>query len=199
MTTILLTRHGHIDNPAQLFYGPDVHLSDKGKRQILALARDMKEAGVSPSRLISSPHVRTQESSELLATILGIQDVSTDTRLVEWKVDGCLGKPQADFYAYTNYLKDPAGNLPSDIEPLATAADRVQHLLTDLVQASNNDTILVVSHREPMASAILRYQNKGFEEIHKLHLPVASSWELEFTRMTRPDHLNCRFDRSSLE
>jgi broad specificity phosphatase PhoE len=199
MTNILLTRHGHVENPHQVFYGPDARLSDQGKRQILTLAQDIKTAGIIPTRLIASPYTRTQESAEILSSILKIQNISSDDRLVEWQVGRWYNKPLAEFYAYTNYAEYPSKELPEDIEPLLSCATRIQHALRDAAAAHPNETILIVSHREPMASALLRYQNKNWDTIHELHFPVASSWELKFEESTTPSHIDLRFDRSKLE
>jgi broad specificity phosphatase PhoE len=199
MTNILLTRHGHVDNPARIFYGPDIHLSERGKRQILALARDMKSAGKIPTRIIYSPYVRTTESAMLFADTLDIVNISSDDRLVEWQVGDWYGKPLADFYAYTKYDQFPAYPLPPELEPLESCAMRVQQVLTEIVRDAPNETVLVVSHREPLASAILTYQQKKLDTIRELELPTASSWESSFETTEKPSHLALRFDRSSLD
>lgn len=198
MTPVFLLRHGHIDNPKQIFYGPNARLSERGKRQIVLLAEDLKEAGIAPKRIVASPYARTKETAEIVAAILGVREIASDDRLKEWQVGGWYGKPLVDFYAYTDYAEHPDADLPPDIEPLDSCAARMQAAISDARQASPEETTLIVSHREPMASAILRYQKRNWDVIHDLHFPVASSWEIDFTSSDVPSNLALRFDRSTV-
>lgn len=199
MTRVFLLRHGHVDNPAQLFYGPDTPLSPRGLRQATALAEKLQAAEVQPSLIISSPYLRTQQTTRQIASIFQGVPLLMDDRLVEWQVGDWFGKPLKDFYDYTKYDQHPAGELPSNIESLEQCAARIQAVLMEVVEQNQGKTIFVVSHREPMASAILKYEQKGWEAIHALHFPYASAWELPFEGSAQPVSCTKYLDCSRLE
>jgi broad specificity phosphatase PhoE len=198
MPRIFLIRHGHVGAIESVFNGPEVPLSERGERQIQALVEDFQATGITPNKIIASPFTRTQSSAAILSSAFGFP-VETNKDLEEWRVGAWFGKPLKDFYAYTQYDKYPDIPLPPDIEPLETCAKRVQGVLSRIIQnASPDETIFVVSHREPMVSAILGYQGQGWDSIHAIHFPFASVWELTFERSEQPSSLEKRFDRSTL-
>lgn len=199
MTQIYLIRHGHVDNPAGIFYGPDIQLSERGKRQIEALAQDFVTANIQPAHIYSSPYERTRETTAILAAHFSSAAVTFDERLREWQVNSWTGKPLKEFYAYTGHDKNPNAPLPSDIEPLAACADRIQTVITESINQHSEQTIFIVSHGEPLSSAILRYQGKDWSSVLTLTLPFASSWEAIFKETNKPLSLGLKFDRSNVE
>jgi alpha-ribazole phosphatase len=199
MTRVFLIRHGHVENPAHIFYGPDISISSRGERQIEALSQDMNGSEIRPALILSSPYRRAVQTADILARHFPDAMRKTDERLVEWQVGDWYGKPLADFYTYTKYEEHPADVLPPDIEPLSFCAARVHDVLRETVEQYPSADICIVSHREPMASAILSYQDMGWESIHDLSLPVSSAWELVFEASNQPITLKKRFDRSGME
>jgi broad specificity phosphatase PhoE len=199
MNRVYFVRHGHVDNPKDVFYGPTFPLSDRGHRQIEALAKDMDDAGVNPAAIVSSPYLRTIETANILATRFPNARQTMDDRLEEWRVNGWVGKPLSEFYAATRYNEYPTAPLPSSVEPLLACALRIQETVRELIELHPDSDICIVGHREPLASAILHYQQKGFETIRTLPLPRGSAWELLFDDPETPTEVHSRFDRSTLE
>ncbi|MEO5927745.1 MAG: histidine phosphatase family protein [Patescibacteria group bacterium] len=196
MTRVFLIRHGLVLNPDKLFYGPTVPLSEQGHRQIEALRGDLREANANPAIILCSPYFRAHKSAEIIAEAFPDAPLTQDERLVEWQVGSWYDKPLKDFYAYTDYLDHPEQDLPEDIEPLTTCAARIQTVIRDAIINHQDKDIFIVSHREPMAAAILDYEEKGWGSIHALPLQVASAWELTFEGDETPTSLKLRFDRS---
>jgi probable phosphoglycerate mutase len=200
MHRVYLIRHGHVDNPRCVFYGPTFPLSDRGYRQINALANDMADAGIHPAAIISSPYLRTLESANIIAARFPDARQTMDNRLEEWRVNGWLDKPLEEFYAATGYREHPSSPLPPTVESLASCAARVSAVIREAIALHPHADICIVGHREPLAAAILTYQGLGFETIRTLSLPRASGWELFFEENEEiPHHAAFRFDRSSLE
>ncbi|MFA5936022.1 MAG: histidine phosphatase family protein [Patescibacteria group bacterium] len=199
MTRIFLIRHGHVDNPENIFNGPSRTLSERGQRQIEALAEDFKSMEILPTRILCSPFVRTRQTADILSSAFGTSNATPDERLIEWQNVVWWDKPLKEFHAHTHYDQHPNAELPPDIESLDACATRVQSVLHDLVRDADRETLFVVGHREPFASAILRYQGKDFTTIRTLHLPHACAWELGFNEPDQPSVIERRFDRSSLK
>lgn len=198
MTRVFLIRHGHVENPGNLFYGPETPLSEQGKRQITSLGEAFKTAGIQPDRIVSSPYLRARQSAEQLLTELNNVPLTFDERLIEWQVGSWFGKPLKEFYEYTKYHEDPTVELPSDIEPLESCAARVHASVQELVAAHQGETIFMVSHREPMVCAILKYEQKSFAGVHALHFPKAAVWELVFEDTNLPLSCSKTFDLSNV-
>lgn len=179
MTTIYLMRHGFIENPDHWFYGPEFALSERGIAQITALAEDMKNAGVIPAKIITSPYRRAHETANVIAGVFGLEDVRLDVRLAEWNVGDYFDKPLSEFYAATKY-DGTNRTFGSDIESLEDLSTRVIAAIKDARQRHPDGVSLLVSHRESMVSAILKLQGKDWNTIHDVSFPVASVWKLVF-------------------
>ncbi|HVM90532.1 MAG TPA: histidine phosphatase family protein [Verrucomicrobiae bacterium] len=199
MKTIYLVRHGFTHNPDQVFYPPDAPLDPVGVKELHALGTEMKHAGCKPTRIISSPYLRARESAEILSLELGVPHVEFDERLVEWQVDGWIGKKLADFRHHVGYDHEPFTPDTNGIEDFPSMAARVRGAISDAAETTPDEACTVlVSHREPMVAAILTLQSKGFEDVPKLPFGKASAWRLRFDGTAFVDAVPA-FDCSSPE
>jgi probable phosphomutase (TIGR03848 family) len=82
VTTVLLVRHGLTAMTGPVLAGrtPGVDLDDRGRVQAAEVARRL--AGVTLSRIVSSPLERCQQTAQLIAESRGVA-VETDARLIE--------------------------------------------------------------------------------------------------------------------
>jgi len=80
---LVLVRHADAGDPAA-WSGPDAArpLSGKGRKQAQRLARFLREIGLEPDAIITSPKIRAAETAAAIAEGLGI-DVRTDDRLAD--------------------------------------------------------------------------------------------------------------------
>jgi len=181
MTQIYLMRHGYVANPQKVFYSEGFPLSDKGAQEIVRLAHDFKTAGISINVIVSSPYLRTRETAEIMAQALNTPEVTFDDRLKEWQVGPWFDRTFLEFNTTTKYDQEPPPLvLPPEIEPLQVMADRMTVAICDWADRYREKNILIVSHREPLVTALLSLQQKSFDEVHRVSFPEGSVWKLEF-------------------
>lgn len=158
-TTVLLIRHGDVENPQGIIYGRlvNVPLSAPGTAQIQALATKLKEDGVKPDCIYTSPLLRTKQTATIVAKEFGTIPIYYDERLLEVDSQGFAGKKIAalnaiggDMYAYTKTHPEVPTETPE------MQADRMVEAITAIRNAQKGKTIFVVSHGDPIAFARFR-------------------------------------------
>ncbi|MFZ6015806.1 MAG: histidine phosphatase family protein [Patescibacteria group bacterium] len=178
MQKVFLIRHGEVENPDGTNYGtlPGWHLSQEGRGQIKDLSLKIKDQGLNVCGITASPLERAQETAAILSQNLAI-DVTTDKRLTEWDMGDWMGKPLQEFYQTSGYYSP---EMKTDgMEPLADLASRMIDSIRFALTTCAGD-IIICSHREPMAAAIIALQQKPWPQIHEIDMPMASVWELIF-------------------
>ncbi len=197
MKTLYLVRHGHIENPKNIFYGSAIPISSIGAKEMTAVANDIKSAHCTPDKIISSPYLRTRESAEIIAHIFGIQEVSFDERLIDWQVGDWIGQPLEDFRRFAGYYHQPFKPNFDGLETYNEMADRVIAVLDALRDSlADNECGIIVSHREPLASALLRLTKRQDNDMREIDLPKGSAWKLLFDG-SQLKSAEKTFDRSS--
>jgi broad specificity phosphatase PhoE len=185
MKTLYLIRHGDVENPDRILYPANLPLSEQGVHAVKALGEQLREIGLNPLRIVASPHVRTRETAEIIAQAIDGQ-VETDERLVEWKVGDWIGKPLAEFHEAAGY-NDPAPfHLKlDDIENFDQISTRMLAvIMNELTKLPENGMSMLVSHREPIASAILKLRGEiDWRNIPLLDIPKPCAWKLTFDGM----------------
>jgi probable phosphoglycerate mutase len=182
MKTIYLVRHGLVEDQTGIFYPATYPMSESGVRAVQALSEQLREAGIKPLRLIASPHVRTRETAEIIAQTLGLP-VVTDERLVEWKVGNWIGKPLAEFRKAAGYIDPPPFKLKlDDVENFDEMSERVVAVIQEeLAGLPDQGTGMIVGHREPLVSAILKLRGEtDWHNIPTLDVPKPCAWKLVF-------------------
>ncbi len=80
---IHILRHGIAETPAFGARDADRALTPEGKKKLRTVVRVAREAGVSPTLILTSPYRRAVETAELAASILGCQDKIIRTDALE--------------------------------------------------------------------------------------------------------------------
>lgn len=162
-TTVYLIRHGEVDNPTKAIYGRtvDVSLTTVGFNRIKALARNLKNEGVEPTVIISSPLTRAKQSAEAIREIYGEIPVILEDDFQEADVGNLVFKKELN----TDWLKSIGGDVYSykgseltgiKIEPPEEQAQRVIHGLQKAVKQYQGKTVFVVTHGDPSAFSMWR-------------------------------------------
>lgn len=179
-TTIYLLRHGEVANPKQIEYSrlAGFPMTQTGRQQVQVTAQKFLSLGIEPCLIVTSPLERARETAQIVSQILGNAPIKVDERLTEWDQGPWEGKPSEEFYKNSGYYAVPIKM--EGLEPHDQAADRVISIINELVTDCAGKPSLIVSHRESMASAILKLQGKDYSTIHNLPMHVASVLELKF-------------------
>lgn len=154
-TEIFLVRHGEVENPEDRFYGRewDIELSESGREQIAELGDSLKEAGVEPAVIYTSPLRRTKESAEILAAVFPEAEVVEDERLLETETKGLVGKRQ-DWVRGLGDLYNYEGALQFEIEPQEGVLARMREVVEEIKERYIGRVVLVVGHGDPLAFLI---------------------------------------------
>ncbi|WP_082159400.1 histidine phosphatase family protein [Micromonospora sp. HK10] len=131
---------------------PDTPLTARGAAQIAATAHTLRECGVRPAIVLTSPHPRAAISAEILAALLGVPLAAPNPLYAEWRAPDCvLGKGPDDYPPEyrtwrTNRLRHPDSTLAGG-ESLSALHKRAMAAATVLGHPVEGRAALIVSHR----------------------------------------------------
>lgn len=131
---------------------PDTPLSARGAAQIAATAHALRDRGVRPAIVLTSPHPRATTSGEILAALLGVPLAAPNPLYAEWRAPDCvLGKGPDEYSSEyqtwrSDRLRDPDLALAGG-ESLAALHERATAASAILGHAGEGITALIVSHR----------------------------------------------------
>ena len=147
--TYLAMRHGHAEHMvAQVMASLEndtYPLTEQGRNEATSRAEELKARKV--TKIFASPLVRTQETAQIVADMLGIarEDIVTDERLREYDFGEWNGKPFQEFIDYRkNNVKDYTEQLGAS--SLLETKKRFGDFLYELESKYANETILIVTH-----------------------------------------------------
>lgn len=158
---IYLIRHGQTErNRANVLQGrSDVPLNDQGRQQATAAGQKLGEAGVSFSRVYTSPLIRAVETAQI---VTGGREMQIDPRLIEMDYGPYEGtdlhhppEELAAFFRDITHMPAPAG-----MEPLPHVVARMGSFLEELRRAEIGGNILISTHAIALKGA-LEYLTPG--------------------------------------
>lgn len=80
---IYILRHGIAEDAKSGGSDAERRLTDEGKEKLRRVLKRARDAGVSPSLIVTSPLVRAVETAELAAVVLGYKDKLLRTKALE--------------------------------------------------------------------------------------------------------------------
>ena len=173
MTVLYFVRHGEVQNPNDLAYGslPGYGLSNVGRKQVSAAAQVLMGRGPF-SALYASPLQRAQESAAILSEHLRLT-VQTDRLLIETSLGSYQGRPFAE-------LPKPLINEDASREGVESAGSIRARILAwaKAVSSESSGNLVAVSHRDPIAVALLHWQGKGIEDLPTFDLHTGGVYEV---------------------
>lgn len=131
---------------------PDTPLTARGAAQIAATAHTLRDRGVLPTIVFTSPHPRATTSAQILAALLGLPLATPNPLYAEWRPPDCvLGKGPDEYpLAYQTWrrdrLRDPDSALAGG-ESLTALYERAMAAAAVLRHSVEGTTALIVSHR----------------------------------------------------
>jgi len=187
MPLVLLVRHGENDYVKKRRLAgrlPGVHLNKKGREQAQALAERLKGSEV--KAIYSSPMERAVETAQPIAQVLGLElelrQGLLETDIGEW-TGIAIGKVSRQklwkiVQAAPSMLRFPGG------ESFAETQSRIVHDLDELCrQHDPKDTIICVSHADPIKLAVAYYLGLGLDNFQRLVVAPASITALHIGEM----------------
>ena len=147
-------RHGEAQSNLKDYYSglkfqKDNHLTEKGKKQILASAKKIKKEKF--DLIFSSDFTRTRETAEISAEVFGIpkDKIIYDERLREVNPGIFDGGPIDDYRNYFSTMEERFVKAAPEAETDNQIKNRVTSFLFDLDKKYKGKKILIVTHGDP--------------------------------------------------
>lgn len=159
---VLLVRHGTTPTTGKVLPGraPGLHLSERGQEQAEAVAAriaDVEAAGRrSPVAVYASPMERTAETARPIARQLGLR-VRTERGLIECDFGEWTGASLAALAKkpeWTQVQTCPSGFRFPGGESFLEMQARMASAIARLIRLHPGETIVAVSHADPIKSAL---------------------------------------------
>jgi probable phosphoglycerate mutase len=155
---VLLVRHGATPTTGKLLPGraAGLHLADKGRAQAKTAATRIAALTRAPTAVYASPLERTKETAAPIAAALGLR-VRTAHDLVEVDVGEWTDKSLARLNRtreWGNVHRWPSGFRFPGGESFAEMSTRASDAVLKLVAAHPGETIVAVSHADPIKAVV---------------------------------------------
>ncbi len=185
-TRVLLIRHGmndYVKTHRLAGWTPDVHLNDHGRLQAEAVAERLAPEPI--AAVYSSPLDRTVETAEAIALrhqlpVVTVEGIG-ETHIGEWT--GLLVEDLTKTDLWKVIQGAPSRARFPGGESFAEIQGRMVAALDALVANHPEQTIVVVSHSDPIKLAVAFYIGQPLDLFQRLVIQPASITELEFNSM----------------
>jgi len=141
---------------------PFITLTDEGIKMIEKSAGELKEKNV--NLIFSSPYLRTKQTAEITAKILGIENIIFDERLIDIDLGIFMGESTEKSTKFYLGEKPSFDNRPENGESWNDILSRVKSFLDEVEKKYDNKNILIVSHADPiwlMVGYLREYKNES--------------------------------------
>ena len=168
---VFLIRHGEIDNPKKIIYGQniDLPLNDKGRKQILGLAKIIQKMNYNPSKIFSSPLSRAVDSAKILQEFFSIpkSQFVIDKGLADNNIPVFAGKPVIEL---TKLYKKGIDEYDEQFvkkgnESKQDIMDRMYSAFQRIINGNLGKTVIVVSHGDPIRLLMFKLADKKLKDI----------------------------------
>jgi broad specificity phosphatase PhoE len=163
VTTVLLVRHADVHNPKNILYGrlPGFGLSKRGLKEAALLARALAEEPI--AAIYSSPLLRARQTADIIARYHPGVPLHISKLLNEVRTS-LQGRPSEEIRSlgFDYYTRRPS---PRD-ETLEQVFARMDRLIRHLRRKHKGQTVLCVSHGDPICVVRLAYQGKPLDLQH---------------------------------
>lgn len=171
---IFFVRHGEVHNPGAIFYGrlPRFHLSDEGRLQAAAAARDLAPEPL--AAIYTSPLLRARQTGAIIAEVHPGATVRRSTHILEIRsrrqgelVAG-LDADRWNFYEPPKYEDD---------ETIAEIAARIEHFGALMLRRHPGQAVAAVTHGDVVAIARARFAGMplALDSIRGEYYPATAS------------------------
>ncbi len=157
-TTVLLVRHGQTPTTGSVLPGraPGLHLSDRGRAQAERVATRLTELASAPVAIYSSPLERARETAAPIARALGLR-MRSERGLLECDFGAWTGQSLSRLRRTREWRAvqhAPRTFTFPDGESFAAMQRRIWLTIERLGEAHRGDSIVLVSHADPIKAAV---------------------------------------------
>jgi probable phosphoglycerate mutase len=185
MPIFLLIRHGETDYNKRMHLPgrlPDVHLTQKGRKQAQSLADSLASAPI--KAIYSSPLERTMETAAPLAKALKLDIIPTpgllETDCGEWQ--GQSVKKLRHQKIWQSVQQRPSLFRFPGGESIAECQHRMVQVLESLrLHFSPQDLVACFSHSDPIKQLIAYYLGLPLDHFQRLNIDLASVTALQIS------------------
>ncbi len=186
---MLLVRHGRTPTTGQMLPGrtPGLHLSEEGRAQAEAAADRIAalggDGGHAPVAVYASPLERTFETARPIARRLGLR-VRSDRDLIECDFGEWTGselKVLAKKPEWAQVQRWPSGFRFPGGESFLEMQARISGTLARLVALHRGETVVAVSHADPIKAAISAAAGTHLDLFQRLVVSPCSVTALAYT------------------
>lgn len=147
-----IMRHGealsNLKNTISYAVNSRLGLTLRGRIQTEKSARRLKKTKI--DLIFSSDVLRTKETAEIVAGVLGLKKINFDKRLREINTGVFEGRRPQEYHAYFSSPLEKFTKKPPGGENLTELRKRVMSFLFDLERRYSGKTILIISHEYPL-------------------------------------------------
>lgn len=181
---MLLVRHGLTPTTGKVLPGraKGLRLSDTGRAQAERVAERVAELPRAPAAVYSSPLERTRETAAPIARRLGLR-VRTFAGLIECDIGKWTGKRLSQVMRANNWeqvRRWPAGFRFPGGESFGELSVRISDAILDLVDRHPGQTIVAVSHADPIKAAVAEAAGVPLDLFQRLVISPCSVSALAF-------------------
>ena len=184
VTRLLLIRHGindYVESNRLAGWLPGVHLNQRGREQVAALGRRLADAPI--TAIYSSPLERTMETAEAVrgerSLVISALEEIGEGKCGDWTglhIDEKLRSSALwrEMEIHPSTARYPGG------ESLVEMQMRMVMAIETIRRNHVGETIAVVSHADPLRSAIAHYLGLHLDMFQRMQIQPASISEIEF-------------------
>ncbi|NOY08590.1 MAG: histidine phosphatase family protein [Spirochaetes bacterium] len=185
MGTIYIARHALTDGHAKeivLSWTPGIILNEKGRQQAKELAQALTP--VNFTAVISSPIARAYETAGIVAESKGLP-VIKDEAFCEWYMGNWSGRKisriKDEFKEDFEIWRTAPENLKvQNAETLKSISERMIKGLQYWAEKYIGDTILIVSHKDPIRAMLTQVLGTPVGHIKRIDIEMASITRIKF-------------------
>ena len=181
-TRLVLVRHAVTAHTGPLLSGrmPGIDLSDKGRGQAEAAADRLAVLPI--AAIYASPIERTTQTAQAIAarhglTVLALPGV-IEADYGEWTGGKIADLAKTDEWKVVQVAPSRA-RFPGG-ETIREMQARTVGALDDIIAAHPHETVVVVSHADPIKSAIAHYTGMHLDLFQRVHVAPASATVFDF-------------------
>jgi len=176
MTTFYLVRHAHFDLLDKVLVGRQsgVHLNHQGRKAAAVMADRLLRGSV--NKVVSSPLDRALETAQIIAERSNVE-VEVNDNFNEIDLGSWSGRELRSLEsdpAWRQFNSFRTGSRPPGGESMIEVQTRFVVEMTELARKHPDETLVIVSHSDPIKTALVYWTGMPLDFFHRLEIRPCS-------------------------